>query len=162
METLRVERWFRAAPEAVFDAWTCPEVLERWWTAYPGWVPTECSVELRVGGRYRLGMRDDEGREYVVAGEYQEVRRPSLLRYTWSWQDDELHPGHTSLVSAHFGADRGGTTVVVEHNGLASAGSVTRHRAGWSGTLTSLEQTVFPTSADHQKEASGERNSDDP
>ena len=160
--TLRVERWFRAAPEDVFDAWTCPEVLRRWWTAYPGWVPSECSADLRVGGRYRLGMRDKDGREYVVEGEYEQVQRPSLLRYTWCWQDDELHPGHVSLVSVQFSADRGGTTVLVEHSGLASDRSMTRHRAGWNGTLASLGQAVFPTSSTHAKEARSEQGTDEP
>jgi len=160
VDRLRVERWFRAGPEDLFDAWTCPEVLRRWWTAYPGWAPSECSVDLRVGGRYRLGMRDEGGREYVVEGEYEEVQRPSLLRYTWCWQDDELHPGHTSLVSVRFSADRGGTTVLVEHSGLASARSVTRHRSGWNGTLASLEQAVFPTSSTRSKETPHERSTD--
>ena len=158
--TLRVQRWFRATPEDVFDAWTSPEVLRRWWTAYPGWVPSACSVDLRAGGRYRLGMHDQDGREYVVQGEYQEVRRPWLLRYTWCWQDDDLHPGHVSLVSVHFNADRGGTTVQVEHSGLASARSMTRHGAGWDGTLASLELSVFPASSTQKKETRSERNPD--
>jgi len=143
--TLRVEHWFRATPEDVFDAWTSPLVLERWWTAYSGWVPSDCSVDLRVGGSYRLGMRGEDGHEYVVEGTYEEIRRPSLLRYTWCWQNDELHPGHTSVVSVCFESDRDGTTVLLDHSGLLSERSMTRHRDGWNGTLASLEQAVFPT-----------------
>ena len=145
VDTLKVEHWFRATPEDVFDAWTSPEVLRRWWTAYPGWVPSDCSADPRVGGSYRLGMRDEDGHEYAVEGTYEEVRRPSLLRYTWCWQHDELHRGHTSVVTVHFNSDRGGTTVLLEHSGLASRQSMTRHRAGWNGTLASLEQAVFST-----------------
>ncbi len=144
LKTLRIQRRFQAPPEEVFDAWTSPEVLRRWWSAYPGWKPSVCCVDLRVGGRYVLGMRDGDGREYVVEGEYQQVQRPSLLRYTWCWQNDELHPGHTSLVTVHFGLDRGGTIVVVEHSGLASDRSMARHRDGWNGTVASLAETVFP------------------
>ena len=162
VEALRIERWFRAAPEDVFDAWTCPEVLRRWWTAYRGWVPSECSVDLRVGGRYRLGMRDKNGNEYVVEGTYEAIQRPLLLRYTWCWQDDELHPGLNSLVSVRFSAEKGGTTVLLEHSGLASGRSVTRHRTGWDGTLASLEQAVFPASSTRREETRSERSTDDP
>jgi uncharacterized protein YndB with AHSA1/START domain len=144
VKTLRIQRWFLALPAEVFDAWTSPEVLRRWWSAYPGWKPSVCSVDLRVGGRFVLGMRDGDGREHVVEGEYRQVQRPALLRYTWCWQNDELHPGHTSLVTVRFDPDRGGTTVVLEHSGLASDRSMTRHRDGWNGTLTSLAHTVFP------------------
>jgi len=32
-----MERRFSAPPDAVFDAWTNPDVLQRWWAAGPGW-----------------------------------------------------------------------------------------------------------------------------
>ena len=35
--TLRLERTFDAPAEAVFDAWTNPEVLRRWWAANAAW-----------------------------------------------------------------------------------------------------------------------------
>ena len=53
-----MERRFDAAPEAVFDAWTNPEVLRRWWAAAPDWETPAAEVDLRPGGRYRLTMRD--------------------------------------------------------------------------------------------------------
>jgi len=43
---LRMERRFDASPEAVFDAWTNPEVLRRWWAAGPGWETPNAEVDL--------------------------------------------------------------------------------------------------------------------
>ena len=119
-------------------------------------------MDLRVGGRYRLGMRDKDGNEYMVEGTYEAIQRPLLLRYTWCWQDDELQPGHKSLVSVRFSAKQGGTTVLLEHSGLASGRSVTRHRSGWEGTLASLERAVFPASSIRREETGSERSTDDP
>jgi uncharacterized protein YndB with AHSA1/START domain len=146
LAAFRIERTFEASTEDVFDAWTSPEVLTRWWAAAPTWSSPGCDVDLRVGGRYVLRMRDDEGEEHVVGGEYREVLRPQRLVYTWCWQGEGgLHPGHVSLVTVEFRADGARTTVVLEHSGLASAESRERHGAGWHGSLDSLEQRIFHT-----------------
>lgn len=143
--TLRLERTFDAPPEDVFDAWTNPEVLERWWAARPTWTSPGCDVDLRPGGRYALRMRDDEtGDVHVVGGEYREVERPTRLVYTWRWEGAEgLHPGHESLVTVEFVATGAGTNVVVEHSRLASEESRERHTAGWTGTLDNLGRRLF-------------------
>ena len=143
--TFRLERAFAASPEEVFDAWTNPEVLERWWAARPTWTSPGCDVELRVGGRYLLRMRDEEtGELHAVGGEYREVSRPHRLVYTWCWEGSSgLHPGHESLVAVEFRADGDGTTVVLEHSGLASEESRGRHGAGWAGSLENLAHRIF-------------------
>jgi uncharacterized protein YndB with AHSA1/START domain len=142
---LRVERTFRATPEEVFDAWTNPEVLVRWWAARPTWSSPKCEVDLRVGGRYTLRMRDDEsGEERAVGGEYREVNRPHRLVYTWAWEGESgMHPGNVTVVTVDFVAGDDGTTVRLHHTGFASAESCFNHRAGWEGTLDNLATRVF-------------------
>jgi uncharacterized protein YndB with AHSA1/START domain len=141
----RLERTFAASPEEVFDAWTNPEVLQRWWAAAPTWTSPGCEVDLRVGGRYVMRMRDDKtGELHVVGGEYREVVRPRRLVYTWCWQGvGGPHPGHVSLVTIEFHADGEATTVVLEHSGLASLQSRERHGAGWRATFDNLAGRVF-------------------
>ncbi|MDX6689775.1 MAG: hypothetical protein QOG15_1232 [Solirubrobacteraceae bacterium] len=142
---LRLEHSFRATPEEVFDAWTNPEVLQRWWATGPTQHSPGCEVDLRVGGRYLMQMQDDGGGKlYAVAGEYREVQRPHRLTYTWCWQGDGgLHPGHVSLVTVEFVADGERTTVVLEHSELASEESRTGHSDGWRGALHSLQTRIF-------------------
>jgi uncharacterized protein YndB with AHSA1/START domain len=141
----RIERTFAAAPEEVFDAWTNPAVLERWWAASPSMTSPGCDVDLRVGGSYVLRMRDDAtGELHVVGGEYREVQRPRRLVYTWCWQGDGgMHPGHVSLVTVEFHREGDATTVVLEHSGLASEESRRNHGVGWQGTLDSLATRIF-------------------
>lgn len=142
---VRVERTYAAAPDDVFDAWTNPEVLRRWWGAGPTIRPAGCDVDLRVGGRYVLRMRDEQsGEQHVVGGEYREVERPRRLVYTWAWQAGP-NPGHESVVAVEFRADGDRTTVVLEHSGLPDEGSRRRHGEGWRATFESLAENVFDT-----------------
>lgn len=54
--TLRVARSFAAPREKVFRAWTDPEELKKWFGPV-GYSTLIAEVDLRVGGKYRLGMR---------------------------------------------------------------------------------------------------------
>lgn len=144
--TLRLERRFDAPPEAVFDAWTNPEVLRRWWAAGPDWDTPAAEVDLRPGGGYRLSMRNPEtGDVHTVAGEYREVRRPEHLTYTWAWQGMDGDDGRESLVAVDFVSDGEGTSVVLTHTGLADEGSKERHGHGWNACLDNLETRVLNT-----------------
>jgi uncharacterized protein YndB with AHSA1/START domain len=142
----RLKRTFDASPQDVFDAWTNPDVLKRWWAAQPTWTSPGCDVDLRVGGSYVLRMQTDDGELHVVGGEYREVAPPHRLVYTWCWQGEGgLHPGHVSLVTVEFRGAGAKTTVVLEHSGLASAESRERHGGGWRGSLDNLERRIFHT-----------------
>jgi uncharacterized protein YndB with AHSA1/START domain len=145
LQALRLERTFAASPEEVFDAWTNPTVLKRWWGPQPTWTSPGCEVDLRVGGRYQLRMQDgDGGRVYAVGGEYREVDRPHRLVYTWCWEgDDGPYPGEVSVVSVEFRAEGGGTTVVLDHSELASEESRVGHGAGWAGAFDNLARRIF-------------------
>ena len=68
---LRIERTFDAPVERVFEAWTSEEVLRRWLHGMPGWETPTAEVDLRVGGRIRIVMRDpSDGTEAGATGEY--------------------------------------------------------------------------------------------
>jgi len=146
--TLRLERSFDAPVEDVFDAWTNPEVLRRWWSAGANWRTPVAEVDLRVGGRYRLSMEDPEaGARHTVRGEYIEVRRPRRLVYSWCWEEGDGRTGHVSTVAVDFLGNGERTTVVLEHSGLESADSREKHRVGWEGCLESLGARIFTQAA---------------
>jgi uncharacterized protein YndB with AHSA1/START domain len=137
---LRLERTFDASAEEVFDAWTNPEVLRRWWGANPSWVTPVAEVDLRVGGHYRLSMEDPTtGATYTVGGEYREVTRPERLVYSWRWESGGEDPDHTSTVTVEFLGEGERTTIVLEHSDLPTAESRDAHREGWIGCLENLQ-----------------------
>jgi uncharacterized protein YndB with AHSA1/START domain len=141
---LRLERTFDASAEAVFDAWTNPEVLRRWWAAGPDWETPLAEVDLREGGAYRLSMHDPgSGATHSVGGEYREIRRPDRLVYTWTWEDMPGSPSEGSVVTVEFAESDGRTTVTLVHSGLGTDESRGQHEHGWNACLDNLESRVL-------------------
>ena len=99
--TLEVRRTVAAPRETVFQAWTDPEMLKKWWRVDAGWSTPIVEVDMRIGGRYRLGMLESgKGAPYVVGGEYREVTPPEKLVFTWIWEGPE--PAEETLVTVEF------------------------------------------------------------
>lgn len=144
--SLRIERSFDASPEEVFDAWTNPEVLRRWWAAHPEGSTPVAEVDLRVGGSYRLTMQAPDGTRHTVVGEYREVDRPNRLVYSWQWVLDSGEPGHISTVTVAFQPHDGRTHVVLQHTNLPDADSRDRHAQGWGACLAVLRERGFSPS----------------
>lgn len=144
-EQLRLERTFTAPREEVFRAWTEPEVLRRWWAAAPTWECPVAEADVRVGGRYRLTMRDpDSGEEHTVGGEYVAVESPERLVYTWTWEANDDDPTSAdSIVTVEFREDGDRTTVVLTHDGIADEQSRQNHAHGWNACLDNLGARVF-------------------
>jgi uncharacterized protein YndB with AHSA1/START domain len=80
---LTVTRMFNAPAHIVFDAWTKPELLKRWWVPKPLGVSLfECEQDVRVGGAYRFVFGRDPKNPEVFSGRYLEVDPPSRLVLT--------------------------------------------------------------------------------
>jgi uncharacterized protein YndB with AHSA1/START domain len=70
---LVVTRTFNGPAHIVFDAWTRPELLKRWWAPRSFGVSLfECESDLREGGRYRYAFGRDPSRPEVFSGRYLE------------------------------------------------------------------------------------------
>lgn len=85
-----ITRTFRAAPEAIFDAWTLPEQFARWFGTEAVEVPIESvSMDATVGGGWKADMHLPDGRIIHWAGEYTEVQRPNRLCFTLTDRPDD-------------------------------------------------------------------------
>jgi uncharacterized protein YndB with AHSA1/START domain len=137
--TLRLERTYAASAQAVFDAWTSEEVMRRWWHASHDWETTEAEVDLRVGGRVRVVMRDpDTDIEYGGGGQYTEIDPPHRLVFTWIWDDDTTR----TLIELEFEESGGATTVRFTHSGLWDEEAVRSHDRGWTNAFDNLERVL--------------------
>jgi uncharacterized protein YndB with AHSA1/START domain len=103
-----LSRAFDAPRRLVFDAWTRPDLLMRWYGA-KGWTLVECEVDLRVGGAWRFLSRGPGGATMTQRGGYELIRPAERLVYTERF-DDQSYPGPT-LVSHDFVEDAGRTAV---------------------------------------------------
>ena len=138
--TLHLRRTFHAPREKVFRAWTDPEELKHWWGP-EGYATPTAEVDLRVGGRYRLGMRKlPDGEIFYLAGTYREVRHPEKLVYTWRWEA-EPEMGET-LVTVEFHDVGKATEVVLTHEFFPNQEVRDDHNKGWNSCLDCLAKTL--------------------
>jgi uncharacterized protein YndB with AHSA1/START domain len=93
----------------IFDAWTRPEHLKRWWGC-EGSTITQCSIDLRVGGSWRLVMRMADGSDHPFHGVYGEIARPQRLVYTECY--DEPRFGRPEWLTTVTLEERGSTTAL--------------------------------------------------
>jgi uncharacterized protein YndB with AHSA1/START domain len=139
---LRVERTFKAPAQAVFEAWTSPELLRRWWPAGPDWETPVAEVDARVGGKLRLVMRNPSGEEFGGGGEYIEISPPHRVVFTWTWDGHEGHRG-TQLVEVELDEQEDGTTTLLLTNrGLEDEEARRLHREGWERSFNNLERAL--------------------
>jgi uncharacterized protein YndB with AHSA1/START domain len=69
-----VTRTFDAPARLVFEAWTSPELFERWWVPKSmGMTLRSCELDVRTGGTYRLVFGDDPANPMAFFGEYLDV-----------------------------------------------------------------------------------------
>ena len=137
---VQLTRVLRAPPGKVFAAWTDPALLERWWSGVGGWVDAKADVDLRVGGRYHLSMRDDRGALHGVVGAYTEVVPAERLAFTWTWENEPsvMRGSEGSLVDVALRGAPGGTQVSLTHTGLGGKRVRDMHEDGWNALLTRL------------------------
>ena len=99
-------RVFDAPRRMVFDAFSKPELLKRWFGPR-GWSLVVCDVDLRVGGGFRFVMRGPDGKEMGMRGVYREIMPPERSVHMESFDD---YPGE-SQVTALFVEQDGKTTL---------------------------------------------------
>jgi uncharacterized protein YndB with AHSA1/START domain len=86
-----ITRDFDAPIGLVFDVLTKPEHVSRWGATPPDQM-TECSIDLRVGGRYHSSFVTEDGTVCSFHGRYLEVEPPVRTVETWlfeGWPDAE-------------------------------------------------------------------------
>ncbi len=110
---LVVKRTFNGPARIVFDAWTRPELLKRWWAPQSRGVSLfECDSELRVGGTYRYAFGRDPRNPEVFSGRYLEVDPHRRLVLTQVYE--RLRGAGEAIVTATF-AEADGRTQLTLH-----------------------------------------------
>ena len=135
--SLEIKRFINAPPARVYAAWTDPAQLRQWFG--PENVRTRnITADVRVGGKYRWDVINQEGEEWAAFGEYRELAPGKKIVFTWQWDDDEAWENRTSAVTVEFFESGGGTELRLKHEQLPSAESRDRHNQGWNSLLDRL------------------------
>jgi uncharacterized protein YndB with AHSA1/START domain len=132
MQELIATRVFNAPRELVFQAWTVPERLARWWGP-KGFTNPVCEVDVRPGGAIRIHMRGPDGTVYPMTGVFHEIVEPEKLVFSSSALDQNGEPMFEILNTVTFAAEGNKTKLTV----LAS---VSNPKPGAAQHLAGMEQ----------------------
>jgi uncharacterized protein YndB with AHSA1/START domain len=105
---LVITRTFNGPARIVFEAWTKPELLKRWWAPKSSGVSLlSCEADVRVGGRYRFEFgHEASSKPMAFFGRYIEVTPHSRL----VWTNEESDQGAVTTVTFE---EKGGKTLLV-------------------------------------------------
>ena len=150
------ERELPVPRELVFEVWTVAEHFARWF-APDGVDVTLCEMDARPGGALRFQHRFESGEVVSIRGTFDEVVRPSRLRFRFTFVDVNDQPtappqvpgwplGVEVVMSVELHATRRGTRMTVRFGvaevEAANLPSVVRHRelagVGWQQTVARL------------------------
>jgi uncharacterized protein YndB with AHSA1/START domain len=139
-----LHRVFDAPRELVFEMFTKPEHLAQFWGP-KAMRNTACTVDLRVGGAFRVEVQGPDGTVYPATGAYREIVPPERIVYAATTADENpcgagLPP--RSIVTISF-ADLGGKTRLTVHAQLQSHADVEAaiaggFNAGWTDSFDRL------------------------
>jgi uncharacterized protein YndB with AHSA1/START domain len=139
---LEIRRVFQAPVAAVYAAWTQPEAIAHWMGPSDDCGPAQATVDLRVGGRYRIVMPAPDGETHRVGGMFREVVPERRLVYTWAW---ESTPERESEVTVEFRPSGEGCEIVLTHRRFFDSDARDRHAGGWNGCLARLARRLART-----------------
>ncbi len=134
---LVIKRTFNGPARIVFEAWTKPELLQRWWGPKSAGVSLlSCEADVRVGGRYRFVFGHGASEPMAFYGTYLEVTPHERL----VWTNEE--GGDGGAVTTVTFEEKAGKTLVVVHELYPSKEALDRARASGveAGTLETFEQ----------------------
>ncbi len=136
--TLRLMRIFDASRERVFDAWARQDRFVQWMCP-PGVTITRCEIDVRPGGAWHVGGRNESGKVFASSGKYVEVKRPGLLVFTWAHHADGDFAGprgHETTVRVELRAIGDKTELTLVHGAFQDG--YAQHKEGWEGSLDKL------------------------
>jgi uncharacterized protein YndB with AHSA1/START domain len=133
---LVVSRTFDAPRRLVFEAWTKAEHVARWFTPRP-LTTSQCEVDFRPGGVFRIVMRMPDGFEHPFEARFGEIVVPERLSFS-----GKIH-GEIDIETTVAFADLGERTTITVRQTYSRASDATRGAPeGWKATLDQLGEVV--------------------
>ena len=150
---LVITRIFNAPRTLVWQAWTEPEHLKRWWGP-KGFISPACKIDLRVGGKYLFCMQSPEGQNFWSTGVYREIVAPKRIVCTDSFADE----AGNVVPATHYGMaldfplelqvtvtleeQDGKTRMTLRHVGLPSGEMRDLCEEGWNESFDKLAESI--------------------
>ncbi|MEM6989259.1 MAG: SRPBCC domain-containing protein [Myxococcota bacterium] len=132
---------FRAPRGKVFDAWTQPALLSKWFFVEAGYRTHDVIVDLAPLRPYQIVVTPDAGESTRIHGTFVQVVPGERLVYTWTGAcADEQY---WTLVNVTF-ADKegGGSRVELDHGVFRTDADRAMHEQGWFACVSGLDRLL--------------------
>ncbi|MBT0585245.1 SRPBCC family protein [Alteromonas oceanisediminis] len=131
-----------ADAEKAFTAFSVPEKLIQWFAPGDAQV-TQVMANFTVGGRYALTMREPNGEEFQLVGEYLAIEDNAHLRYSWAWADAREETVMTEVDVVFVETTPDTTEITLTHSGFANEAERDQHQHGWVACLEKLSRLTL-------------------
>lgn len=142
-ERVQVSRVIEASPATLFELWTQPEMMMRWWGVSEDLLLVECEMDVRPGGSYRYGMRpkaETGPATEIAVGAFLEVEAPHRLVFSWQWENGKIP--ETRVTVTFEPTAEGSTKVIVVHEKQPDKRVAAIHAQGWTHMLADLARAT--------------------
>ncbi len=149
-QELVITRTFDAPRNVVWQGWTEPERVQKWWGPRSFTAPF-IKIDFRVGGEYLYCMRSPDGKDYWSKGTYREIVAPERIVLTDSFADEKGNtvPASYYRMSPDFALESAATLVFEEDGGKTvftlrylgiPDGDFENAQVGWNESLDKLAE----------------------
>lgn len=140
---LRMEHWFDAPPQVVFDTYLDPaSQKEIWDDMVPGWRLLEFDIDLRVGGTWTIVFGEPGGRPDRVTSVFTVIERPHRLVVEESTYASLFDSTVHSTVELTFEEVEGKTLLRIVQTGFTTEAARDGMAEGWPAFLDALERVT--------------------
>ena len=139
-EAVVITRTFGAPVERVYQAWTDPQLMVKWFSSNVRWRTPIIDIEPVVGGKHDITMRHSDGDQYHLEGRYLELTPNTRISFTWKVLES-LGGTNESIVTVEFRPVDAGTELTLTHTKLTDA-ERDGTSSGWDGCLEMLERYI--------------------
>lgn len=138
---LHMQHVLPAPRPRVFELFTEPGELARWWGPHGFTVPS-IDLDLRAGGSYRFAMQPPEGDLFHLAGEFVEVDPPARLAYTFRWEEPDPDDQETLVTLSFDEAGPQGTALGFTQGEFRTEARRALHEQGWADSFEKLRRLL--------------------
>jgi len=137
-DTIAIETILHAPINTVWQAWTDPSLILKWFGSDPNGKGIKAEMDVRPGGSFEISFKDSDNTEHTCFGVYKEVYEERKLSFTWAWKNE---PGVESLVTVQMTGENNFTRMNFQHANVGTA-SAHNYLNGWKATFKKLEQLL--------------------
>ena len=146
-----VEGYFAATPAKVFQAWTDPTIVRKWFGPRPNSLHS-ASIDLRPGGVWRFLESKGGEKSMGFEGKYLVIEPDQRLVFTWSQvithTNGERRSTPYSQVEIIFTPKGKGTDVRLVHSAIHSEATRRGFCGGWESAFKAMSAVLSHAEGD--------------